>query len=173
MIVGFVLAVAAAGDVVVSVEQAMDRAAQSAPQVRLADAAVREAEASRAGAGVVLPANPRLFGEARFASGANGFSASIEAPFELFGAAGARVDEAEGRAAAARAELDLERYLARYAAFDLYVELRMATIRLAEAQNAIDLAAQVVGASQKLVEHGASSEIDLAAASANLAEFRA
>ena len=175
MIVALVLAAAAAepAGISVSVDQAMDLAAQRSPQVRLADAALREAVASREGAGVVLPANPRLFGEARFASGAGGFAASLEAPFELFGAAGARAREAEGRAAAAQAELDLERYLARYAAFDLYVELRMATIRLTEAQNAIDLAEQVVGASQKLVDHGASSEIDLAAASANLAEFRA
>jgi outer membrane protein TolC len=174
MIVALLLVAAAdAGAVSVSVEQAMDFAAQRSPQVRIADAALREAEAFRAGAGVVLPANPRLFGEARYGGGTGGFAASLEAPFELFGAAGARVKEAEGRAAAARADLDLERYLARYLAFDLYVDLRMSTLRLAEAEKAIDLAAQVVDASQTLVEHGASSEIDLAAASANLAEFRA
>src|SRR5947209_18815393 len=119
-----VLAAAETTEVAVSVGQAMDLAAQRAPQVRLADTAVHEAEAARAGSGVVLPANPRLLAEARASSSAAGFAASIEAPFELFGAAGARSTEAETRAAAARAELDLERYLARFVAFELYIEMR-------------------------------------------------
>jgi len=156
-----------------SLEQAIEYAGQRAPQVRLAESILLEAKASRAGAGVVLPANPRLFAEARAASGAGGFLASLEAPFELFGAPRARVSEAEGRASAAQAEVDLERYLARYLAYELYVELRMTNLRLAESQSAIDLATRVVEASKQLVETGASSEIDLAVATASLAEFRA
>jgi len=156
-----------------SLEQAMEYAAQRAPQVRIAESTLLEAKASRAGAGVVLPANPRLFAEGRAASGAAGFLASLEAPFELFGAPGARVAEADGRAGAAQAELDLERYLVRYLAYELYVELRMTTLRLAESQSAIEIATRVVEASQRLVETGASSEIDLAVATASLAEFRA
>ena len=156
-----------------SLEQAMEYAEQRAPQVRIAESTLLEAKASRAGAGVVLPANPRLFAEARAASGAAGWAATLEAPFELFGAPGARVSEADGRASAAQAEVDLERYLARYFAYELYVELRMSSLRLAESQSAIDLATRVVEASKKLVETGASSEIDLSVATASLAEFRA
>ena len=51
-----------------SLEQAMEYAAQHAPQVRIAESTLLEAKASRAGAGVVLPANPRLFAEGRAAS---------------------------------------------------------------------------------------------------------
>ncbi len=160
-------------NVEISVRQAVERAAARAPQVVLAESVLREAEASRAGAGVILPANPRLYGEARPGSGTTGWAANLEAPFELFGAPGARVDEARGRADAARAELELERYLARYLAFDLYVEGRMSALRLAEAQAAIALATGFENASRRLVETGASSEIDLAVASASLAEFRA
>jgi cobalt-zinc-cadmium efflux system outer membrane protein len=169
------LAVATAGapGVELSVQQAMERAGQRAPQVVLAESALREAEASRAGAGVILPANPRLFGEARAGGGAGGYAANLEAPFELFGAPGARVAEAKVRASAAQAELELERYLARYLAFELYVEVRITGLRLAEARSAIELATGVEGASRRLLETGAASDIDLAVASASLAEFRA
>ncbi len=166
-------AIDAPPDVEITVQQAVERAAVRAPQVVIAESVLREAEASRAGAGVILPANPRLYGEARPGSGTTGWAANLEAPFELFGAPGARVEEARGRANAARAELELERYLARYLAFDLYVEGRMAALRLAEAQAAITLATGFESASRRLVETGASSEIDLAVASASLAEFRA
>lgn len=167
------LAAAEASAEAFSVQGAMDRAAIRAPQVLLAESALREAEASRTGAGVVLPANPRLYGEGRYGAGTGGYAASLEAPFEVFGAPAARVTEARGRAVAAQADLDLERYLARWAVFEAYVEVRMGGLRLAEAQSAIELAQGVEAASRRLVETGAASEIDRAVASASLAEFRA
>jgi cobalt-zinc-cadmium efflux system outer membrane protein len=171
----FLASLLAAGPVELSLQEAMERAAARAPLVQLAASVERQAIASGVGAGVILPSNPRLYGEARAdrARGADGYAAALEAPFELFGGAGARVEEARRRAQAAGADLATERQLARYRAWELYLELALAAQRLSEADAAIEIAARIAEASARQLEAGASSEIDVAVATASLAEQRA
>lgn len=171
----FLVSLLAATPVELSLEEAMERAADRAPLVQLAASVERQAVASGVGAGVLLPANPRLYGEVRAdrGRGTDGYAAGIEAPFELFGGAAARVDEARRRAQAAAADLAIERQAARYRAWELYLELALAAQRLSEADAAIEIAARIAEASARQLEAGASSEIDLAVATASLAEQRA
>lgn len=158
--------------------QAVDRAAGNREQVALAEGALREARAARAGAGILLPENPRIYFEGRLETGTHGskpagYAASLEAPFEIGGAPGARVKEAESRIASSEIDLARERFFARYQAWSLYVELQLADRRREEAGETILNARRVHEASTARLQAGATSEIDVAIAAASLAEAMA
>ncbi|MEO6601189.1 MAG: hypothetical protein ABIQ16_15025, partial [Polyangiaceae bacterium] len=73
-----------------SLQEALSRAKATGPEVTRARYALREADAKRVGAGLVVPGNPRLQVEARplvsGGSGRMGYSASLDLPFDLGGA---------------------------------------------------------------------------------------
>lgn len=82
-----------------SLPDALSRAKASGPEVTRARYAVREADAKRVGAGLVIPANPRLQVDARplisGGSGKMGYGATLDFLFDVGGAPRARVREAE------------------------------------------------------------------------------
>ncbi len=81
-----------------SLPDALARAKASGPEVTRAHFAAREADARRVGAGLVMPANPRLAVDARplisGGSGSLGYAATLDFLFDVGGAPRARVREA-------------------------------------------------------------------------------
>ncbi len=163
----------------ISLSDAMARAEQTYPALAPAQALVGEAEATRVGAGIRLPVNPRLQFDVRPAleGGARGdrpgWAASADATFEVGGAAGARLREADGRVATARAELATTRLEARTAALATYVEAKLAEQRRARAKESVDLAERLAAAARERQAAGAGHDIETTSAEIALAESRA
>ena len=161
----------------ISLEDVRARAAQHAPEVRRAIHQVREAEASRVGAGIVLPVNPRLQVEARpgltdNTFGELGYSAILDALFEVGGAPRARVREAEYRAAVAETQAVLARLDAKLAVTEAYVATKLARDQLAYAHEARAIAERLVNVARERLNAGAGSDVELTTAQAELAERR-
>jgi cobalt-zinc-cadmium efflux system outer membrane protein len=152
-----------------TLEATLARAREAAPEVRAAVAVLREAEASRAGQGVFLPTNPRLFADyRRLASGpaqdpVNGFNLGVDALVEVSNAAGARLAEAEQRLEVARTELAVERVRAQGRAWAAWVEAQVASLRVAVLEDALTVQERVALASQERVAAGVAGEPDLTA----------
>jgi cobalt-zinc-cadmium efflux system outer membrane protein len=168
----------AQGVLELSLQEAAERASRQSAQVALAEGALREARAARAGAGILLPENPRLSIEGRMEMGqpsslSKGYAASLEAPFELGGAPGARVVEAERRIASSEIDFAREQLSARYGAWSLYVELKLAARRMEAAEESKAIAQRVWAASAAQLDAGAVSAIDLAVAETGAAEAAA
>jgi outer membrane protein TolC len=139
---------------------------------------VREAEARRVGAGVVMPTNPRLSVDARpTISGGNprdtGYGAILDLLFEPGGAPSARVREAEREAGVARADLAIERVEARYRAFAAYVRTQVAELRIAESRSALEISSRVLAAAERRLAAGAANELEQASAELDVALLRA
>jgi cobalt-zinc-cadmium efflux system outer membrane protein len=128
---------------------------------------------------VVLPSNPRLFGDyRRLAPGPqvaplDGFQVGVDALFEVSGAGAARVEEAGRRLALARADLASERVRARARAWGTWVEVQVATQRVAVLEEAEAVQRRVELASRERQLAGVAGEPDLAAATLELASVRA
>jgi outer membrane protein TolC len=161
-----------------SLQDALDRAATQAPEVIAARSAVREAEARRVGAGIVMPVNPRLSVDARpLATGGisprdTGYGVMLDLLFEPGGAPSARVREAEREAGVARADLALDRNEARYRAFAAYVRIQIAELRIAESRSALEVSSRVLAAAERRLAAGAANELEQASAELDVALLR-
>lgn len=175
---GAPLAHASGTALTLTLAEAQARASRQAPEVRLSELGVREAEATRVGAGIRLPENPRITLDGRpgldsSSRGELGFGAGVEVRFEAANAAGARLREADGRTKVARADVQVVRLEARLRAFRAYVEARIAALRIDQAREAIALGERVLQAAKERASAGAGSDIDVTSANAELAERRA
>lgn len=164
--------------VVLSLEEAQARAAKLAPEARLAAGRVREAAATRVGAGVILPVNPTVSVDARPGLDRNtrgelGVAGAVDFTFEVGGGPGARERESDARTRAATADGGVATLEARLAAEQAYVAERIASLRIVHAQEAIELGERVLAAALERATAGAGSDIDVTSARSELAEFRA
>jgi len=160
-----------------SLDDALARAKTASPEVTRARFALREADAQRVGAGLVMPVNPRLAVDARplvsGGSGRMGYGASVEFLFDVGGAPRARVREAERVSAVAQADLLSSRGSARVRALRSYVLAQVAELRITEASAALVVARRVLEATERRVNAGAGSELDAASAQLEVAELEA
>ncbi len=160
-----------------SLPEALSRAKADGPEVTRARFAVREADAKRIGAGLVIPANPRLQVDARplvsGGSGRMGYGATLDVLFDVGGAPRARVREAERYSALAQADLAMSRGSARVRALSSYVAAQIAELRIVESDAALVVARRVLDATERRVNAGAGSELDAASAQLQVAELEA
>lgn len=167
----------AADALALSLAEALERAKVGSPEVTRARFAVREAEARRVGAGIVMPANPRLQVDARplvsGRSGTMGYGASLDVLFDLGGAPRARIREANRYSALANADLLTTRASARVRALSSYVSAQIAALRVTEADAALVVARRVLDATERRVNAGAGSELDASSAQMQVAELEA
>ncbi|HET8937522.1 MAG TPA: TolC family protein [Polyangiales bacterium] len=169
---------AAAEQLRLSLPEAINRAGQRAPELILADLQTQQVAARRAGAGIVLPENPRLNLEARPAVtggrfiGDMGYAGSVTALFDLGGAPSARIDEVNRDVELAGAIRDIDRIDARLRVFSAYFETQLADLRASEARRGIDLAQRVLDAADKRIDAGAAAEFERASAQVELARVR-
>ena len=155
----------------------MERAKATSPEVTRARYAAREADAKRVGAGIRLPANPRLSVEGRpilsGGSGRMGYAATLDFLFDVSGAPNARIREAQRYSQLAQAELAMSRTSARVRAIGGYVAAQIAELRIIEADAALVVARRVLDATERRVNVGAGSELDSASAQLQVAELEA
>jgi cobalt-zinc-cadmium efflux system outer membrane protein len=150
-----------------------------APEVVNAGQAIRQAEARRVGAGVILPTNPRLSVDARppiHGGGGyrdTGYGAMLDVLFDAGGAPAARVAEANREAGVARADFALDRAGARLRAFASYVQTQIAELRIAEARSALEISRRVLSAAERRVVAGAASDLEAASAELDVALLQA
>lgn len=177
--VGLWLALASSAQATpLSLSQAIERAAVSAPEVQLAARVVQEAEATRVGAGVFLPTNPRLFADYRRLATQpaidplNGYNVGLDGTLEVSGAGFKRLEEAERRVALAESELHATRSRARVRAWVAFVEVQVARERIAILEEALATATRVETASRERQKNGVAGEPDVAASSLELATVR-
>ena len=167
----------AAAPLSLSLDEALARAKATGPEVTRARYAVREADAKRVGAGLVMPANPRLQVDARplvsGGSGKMGYGATLDVLFDVGGAPRARVREAERYSALAQADLAMSRGSARVRALSSYIGAQIAELRIVEADAALVVARRVLDATERRVNAGAGSELDAASAQMQVAELEA
>ena len=167
----------AADPLSLSLSEALERAKAAGPEVKRAGFAVREADARRVNAGIVLPVNPRLAMDARplisGGSGSWGYGATLDFLFDVGGAPRARIREAEQFSALAKADLALSRTSARMRALGGYVSAQIAELRMIEADAALVVARRVLDATERRVNAGAGSELDAASAQLQVAELEA
>ena len=161
-----------------SLEEALKRSDERAPQVLMARYLVREAEARRVGAGVIMPVNPRLSGDARppITGGTLkdlGFAANLEAYFDLGGAPSARVREADRGTDVAHTDVLLEKTDARAATWAAYVRAEAASRRIDSTTALVRISERILNASQKRSSLGAAGDIEQAAATSELGVLRA
>lgn len=159
--------------------EAVNRAMADAPEVVSGRQNVREADARRIGAGIIMPSNPRLAIDVRPAvTGGNGFrdlgyGAVLDLPFQPGGAPSARIAEADRGASVARADLVLDRSGARLRAFTAYIKSQIADLRIAEARSAMEISNRVLNAAQRRFAAGAASELEQASAELDVALLEA
>ena len=160
-----------------SLEEALRLAKEQSPELRLSRGAVREARARRIGVGKIL-SNPRIAGDVRPpVTGGTlhdlGYSANVELPFDLGGAPGARVREADRGTQVAESELRLDERRVRSEVWSAYVRAQAATLRISETHAMVSIAERIVAAARERSLRGASGDIDLGMATGELAELHA
>jgi outer membrane protein, heavy metal efflux system len=162
-----------------TLSQALERAASSAPEVQVAARVLDEAEATRVGAGIFLPTNPRLFVDYRRLAFSppmdplNGYNLGVDGTLEVSGAGFARVEEADRRVSLARSELSLAQTFAKLRAWVAFVETQAAMERVRILEGALSTAQRVEAASRERLKNGVAGEPDVAAASLEVATVRA
>ncbi len=165
-----------------TLERVLERARASAPTVQVAARVVQEAEASRVGAGVFLPVNPRLFADYRPMAvelpgqpvdPRHGYNLGLDGQVEVSGASGARLEEAERRVALARGELRFEQALAAARAWVSYVEVLLAAQRVTRLEEALATQQRVEAASRERLSAGVVGEPDVTTVAVELASVRA
>lgn len=166
------------GGMSLSLAQAIAMADARSPDVVLASHSVRQAEARRVGAGIIMPANPRLSAEARPpVTGGTledvGYGGMLDFLFEVGGAPGARVREAHRHADVAREELRVAKLNARIEVWQSYLRAVVADRRLEGTRAAIAIAERVLSASRQRVEAGAAGEIETTLAQSEVSVLRA
>ncbi|MEW6432920.1 MAG: TolC family protein [Myxococcota bacterium] len=163
-----------------TLDAALTRARTASPEVVLASRRLSEAEASRVGQGVPLT-NPRLFGDYRWLAKEqagtpsdpfHGYNVGINGEFEVSGAWGARIDEAERRVELARAELAEARIAAAARAWRAWVDAQVAERLVTAADEAVALQERVERATRERLEAGVSGEPDLTTVAEELAAVR-
>jgi cobalt-zinc-cadmium efflux system outer membrane protein len=167
--------------VALSLHEAVRRAMAQAPEVVTSQNNIRQAEARRVGAGVILPVNPRISFDARpplyGGGGGNlretGYGAMFDILFDAGGAPSARVREADREANVARADFVFDRAQARLRAFASYVQTQIAELRIAEARSAMEISKRVLTAAQRRVATGAASDLEAASAELDFALLQA
>ena len=169
---------AAQAPVALSLSAALERVERRAPELVLADSAVREVEARREGAGIILPSNPRLSVEARplfDGSGVEdlGYSATLDLLFDLGGAPGARIEEVRRDVELARAQRSIDALYARLRVLSSYVDAQLAELRISEARSGIELAQRVLDAARRRIEAGAASDFEAVSAQLELSKIQA
>jgi outer membrane protein, heavy metal efflux system len=167
-----------ARNVEISLDQARRRAELRAPEAQIASNQIREAQATRVGAGVFLPTNPRISIDGRRgldkASKDNwGYAVGVDALFEVGGAPGARVREADARTRAARTNFDLVRLESRLGATEAYVSTALARYRAEHAREALSIADRLLGTARERLAAGAGNEVELSSADAEAAQAQA
>jgi outer membrane protein, heavy metal efflux system len=161
-----------------TLQQALERAASNAPEVQVAARVLDEAEATRVGAGIFLPTNPRLFMDYRRLSFSppmdplNGYNLGIDGTLEVSGAGFSRMAEADRRVELARTELSLAQTFARVRAWVAFVELQAAFERVRIEEGALSIAQRVESASRERLKNGVAGEPDVAAAALEVASVR-
>jgi outer membrane protein TolC len=167
-------AYAQAKSYVFSLDEAIRRAEEAAPQAVLARQAVREAAAKRVGATLRIPANPRLAMELRPAVtggallGDMGYGGTLDLPFDLGPAPSARGREAQSGVAVAEADLATERRQARGQVAALYIQCNTWAARVAEFDALLQIAERILRASITRSAAGASGDVDEATARSEL-----
>jgi outer membrane protein, heavy metal efflux system len=162
-----------------SLPDAVRRAMEQSPEVVNAERNIRTAEARRVGAGVIMPANPRVSVDARppvYGGGAyrdTGYGAMIDFLFDAGGAPAARIREADREATVARADFVFDRAAARLRAFTAYVHTQVAELRIAEIRSAMGISRRVVVAAQRRLATGAASELEATQAELDFALLQA
>lgn len=153
-----------------TLESAVERARERSPEVQLATRVVDEADATRVGAGVFLPTNPRIFADYRPlvielpgspVDPRNGYNVGINGDIEISGAGFARVEEAERRVAVAKAELDWERRRAAGRAWVAYIDVLLSDQRVERIQEALAVQKRVADAAKERVSAGVAGEPEL------------
>ncbi|MCC6750717.1 MAG: TolC family protein [Deltaproteobacteria bacterium] len=177
LLLGLVIGTTSARAEQLSLRRALEYAAESAPEVRLAARLEAEARATRVGAGLITPVNPRANFDvrpSRETSGrALGFAGGLELAFDVSGAPALRVKEAAGRLAVARQGVGAARLAARHRAYRAYAAQQLARLRLVELGRAEAIARRVLAATEKRVAAGASGDTDTTSARVGLAKLRA
>ncbi len=161
-----------------SLNDAVARAEALAPEVVLARSAVTVAEARSVGAGIVMPNNPRLSVEGRPALSNGpfsslGYASNLDFMFDVGGAPRARVHEADAHAAAARADLAVERREARVRAWTAYLHARAGDERIAGIDASLEIADRVLFASRERANLGAAGDSELTLSESERAELAA
>jgi cobalt-zinc-cadmium efflux system outer membrane protein len=162
-----------------SLSDAVKRAMAQAPSVVNAQQFIRQVEARRIGAGVILPVNPRLSVDARplLSNAGNlkdtGYGAMLDVLFDVGGAPSARISEADREAKVARADFVFDRAEARLRAFAAYIQTQIAELRIAEARSAMEISRRVLAAAERRVATGAASDLEAASAELDLALLQA
>jgi cobalt-zinc-cadmium efflux system outer membrane protein len=162
-----------------SLPEAVQRAMTQAPEVVNAQNFIRQAEARRIGAGIVMPINPRISADARpllskdGALDTTGYGAMLDVLFDVGGAPSARITEADREAGVARADYVFDRAEARLRAFAAYVQTQIAELRIAEARSAMEISRRVLTAAERRVATGAASDLEAASAELDLALLQA
>ena len=164
--------------VALTLERTLQIAEMHAPNVKMAQHALREAEALRIGAGIVLPSNPSLSMDFRPGVSAGwfnqpGYAATFNVPLEIGGAPGARIREAQRAAEFARSDLGAQRWRARAAAWAAYVRVRVAEQRLRLLSDSLESGERIVEACKNRANAGASGEIEQSLATAEVAQIQA
>jgi cobalt-zinc-cadmium efflux system outer membrane protein len=161
-----------------TLDEAVARALARAPEAVVGARAVEAAAASRVGAALRVSGNPRISGDFRpnldrNLDAAPGFGAMAEVRLDVFGAPGARVDEANRRVGLATAELEVARLDARLGAIAAYVRVQLAEEYRAASDELLRIAERVLGAVRERIAAGAASDIDLTSAELAVADARA
>lgn len=161
-----------------SLADALALADSRAPEVTMARHSLRQAEAQRVGAGVVMPQNPRLSVDARpvlrgGSPGDVGYAATLDTLFDIGGAPSARLREADRGAELAAAELVAQRREARARVWAAYVHALVAGERVLEARASAEISERVLRAATARAEAGAAGDIDRTLAESELAQARA
>jgi outer membrane protein, heavy metal efflux system len=165
---------AAPESVTLSIEEAVRRAEEHAPQVTLARAGIQEAVAKRVGTALRIPANPRLSGEMRPAItggafwGDLGYAATLDVPLDLGAGPSARTHEADRGVTLSEADLTVERRRARHDAFVAYVRAAAWAKRETEIDALMRIAERILNASATRAATGASGDVDESSARSEL-----
>ncbi len=153
-----------------TLDQALARAREAAPEVQLAARAVQEAEAAKVGQGVPFPTNPRLFADWRPLAielagqptePRHGYTLGVDGTFEVSGAGFARVEEAQRRVALAQLELTLERTNATARAWLAWVDVRLAEQRVLAVEGVLAVQQRVELAARERVGAGVAGDPEL------------
>jgi cobalt-zinc-cadmium efflux system outer membrane protein len=160
-----------------SLADAFALAEKIAPELRLADGRVREAEATKVGAHIRLPTNPRLSVEARpgldrESRGQLGYASSLDFLFELGDVPGSRLREAGARVDLARAESALHKWEVFARVLRLYTGTHLNALRIEQATQAITIAERILAATQDRLAAGAGSDIEVTSARIELTNQR-
>jgi cobalt-zinc-cadmium efflux system outer membrane protein len=163
--------------VALSLVDAIALAERLAPEVRVADSRVREADATKVGANVRLPVNPRLSfdgrpGLDRETRGQIGYASSLEFLFELGNVPASRLVEASARVDVARAEAAQNRLDARTRVLRAYSGTRLGALRIEQITQAITIAERILAATQDRLAAGAGSDIEVTSARIELGTLR-